>query len=353
VFCCAILNAQPMGFYDPSQLVRDAKQHGVVVRSIDVNASNWDCTLEPLDGARHAVRLGLRMARGLAEKDGQRLVERRFTKPYMSILEPARRADMHPGSLVRLAKSDALRSMNISRRDAAWAIKSLRADTLPLFAEADRCDQAIQPEIKETAVELPPMSGGREVVEDYRSHGLTLRAHPVSFLREELTRRVINPCRDLQNAKDGSRISVAGLVLVRQKPGSAKGVMFITLEDETDIANLIVWPSTFDRLRRTILDAQMLTCRGKVQRADGVIHLIAEHLLDETELLNSVDGPNHNFTLPAGRGDEARHPGGPDPRGDVPIRKVRDIYIPDLHIDTLTVRHGIFGRSAIMNHHRL
>jgi error-prone DNA polymerase len=146
-----------------------------------------------------------------------------------------------------------------------------RFDTLPLFAEADRRDQGIQPEINEVTVELPPMSGGREVVEDYRSHCLTLRAHPLAFLREELTRRAINACRHLQEAKDGSRISVAGLVLVRQKPGSAKGVMFITLEDEADIANLIVWPSTFDRLRRTILGAQMMTCRGKVQRADGVI----------------------------------------------------------------------------------
>ena len=338
VFCCAILNSQPMGFYDPSQLVRDAKQHGVVVRPIDVNASNWDCTLEPLDTECHAVRLGLRMARGLAEKDAQRLAEARKHTPYTSILELARRANMHAGSLVRLAKSDAFRSMGISRRDAAWAIKSLRSDILPLFADADRREQGIQPEIKETPVALPPMTGGREVVEDYRSIGLTLRSHPVSFLREELTRRAISPCKALRTARDGSQISVAGLVLVRQKPGSAKGVMFITLEDETDIANLIVWPSTFDKLRRAILGAQVMTVRGKVQYASGVVHLIVEHLLDETELLNGIGGQNQSFTLPAGRGDEARHPGGPDPRGDVPIKKVRDIYIPDLHIDTLNVK---------------
>jgi error-prone DNA polymerase len=338
VFCCAILNAQPMGFYDPSQLVRDAKQHGVIVRPIDVNASNWDCTLEPLDTERRAVRLGLRLARGLAEKDGQRVANGRKDIPYTNILEFARRASMHPGSLVRLAKSDAFRSMGISRREAAWAIKSLRSDTLPLFAEADRREQGIQPEIKEAPVALPPRTGGREVVEDYRSHGLTLRSHPMAFLRDELTRRAISPCRDLKHAKDGSRISVAGLVLVRQKPGSAKGVMFITLEDETDIANLIVWPSTFDKLRRAILGAQMMTARGKVQCASGVVHLIVEHLLDETELLNGIGGHNQTFTLPAGRSDEARHPGGPDPRGDVPIKKVRDIYIPDLHIDTLNVK---------------
>jgi error-prone DNA polymerase len=338
VFCCAILNAQPMGFYDPSQLVRDARDHGVVVRSIDVNASEWDCTLEPLDDNRRAVRLGLRMTRGLAEVDGKRLADARRDRPYLSILELSRRANLHPGALVRLAKADAFRSLNVSRREAAWAIKSLRADTLPLFAEADRREQGIKPAINEAAVDLPAMTKGREVVEDYRSHGLTLRAHPLAFLRDELARRSVSPCQALQDAKDGSRISVAGLVLVRQKPGSAKGVMFITLEDETDIANLIVWPSVFDRLRRTILGAQMMTCRGRVQRASGVIHVIAEHLTDETELLNSVGGQNEAFTLPAGRGDEARHPGGLDPRGAVPVKKVRDIYIPDLHIDTLSVK---------------
>ncbi|WP_027515685.1 error-prone DNA polymerase [Bradyrhizobium sp. WSM1417] len=338
VFCCAILNAQPMGFYDPSQLVRDARQHGVVVRPIDVNASEWDCTLEPLDDKHRAVRLGLRMVRGLTENDGKRLATGRGATPYASILELSSRAGLGPGALVRLARCDAFQSIHISRREASWAIKSLRSDTLLLFAEADRREQGIQPEIKETAVVLPPMTKGREVVEDYRSHGLTLRAHPMAFLREGLTQNGIRPCRDLQMVKDGSRISVAGLVLVRQKPGSAKGVMFITLEDETDIANLVVWPSLFDRQRRAILGAQMMTCRGRVQCANGVVHLIAEHLTDETELLNSVGGQNEPFILPAGRGDEARHPGGPDPRGEVPIRKVRDIYIPDLHIDTLNVK---------------
>jgi hypothetical protein len=331
--------------YDPSQLVRDARQHGAVVRPIDVNASEWDCTLEPLDATRRAVRLGLRMARGLNENDGKQLAACRGNKPYASILELSRCAHIGPGALVRLAKTDAFCSMDINRREASWAIKSLRSDTLPLFAEADRRQQDIQSEIKETAVALPPTTKGREVVEDYRSHGLTLRAHPLAFLRKELTRRAVSPCRDLKTARDGSRISVAGLVLVRQKPDSAKGVMFITLEDETDIANLIVWPSLFDKLRRTILGAQMMTVRGKVQCANGVVHLIAEHLLDETELLNGIGGSNEAFTLPAGSGDQARHPGGPDPREAVPIRKVRDIYIPDLHIDTLNVKARNFRRS--------
>jgi error-prone DNA polymerase len=338
VFCCAILNAQPMGFYDASQLVRDARQHGVVVLPIDVNASDWDCTLEQLDNKRHAVRLGLRMVRGLTENDGKRLIEARNDAPYTSILELSRRAGLQPGALVRLAKSDAFSSLNVNRREAAWAIKSLRSDTLPLFAEADHREHTIQPEFREPAVELPPMTAGREVVEDYRSNGLTLRAHPLSFLRQELTRRTIAPCQNLRRAQNGSRISVSGLVLVRQRPGSAKGVMFITLEDETDIANLIVWPSLFDKQRKTILGAQMLTCRGYVQCASGVVHVVAEHLIDETELLNSVGGSQEPFNLPAGRGDEARHPNGFDQRETAQIKKVRDIFIPDLHIDTLNVK---------------
>jgi error-prone DNA polymerase len=338
VFCCAILNAQPMGFYDPSQLVRDARQHGVVVRPIDVNASDWDCTLEPLDGERFAVRLGLRMTRGLAENDGSRLVAARAEASFTSILELSRRAALHPGALVRLAKADAFRSMGVGRREAAWAIKALRSDRLPLFEEADRREAAVKSEITEANVELPPRTGGGQVVEDYRSHGLTLRAHPVSFLREQLGQMCISPCRDLRQARNGSRLSVSGLVLVRQRPGSAKGVMFITLEDETDIANLIVWPSLFDKQRRIILGAQMMVCRGRVQCASGVIHLIAEDLIDQTDLLNSVGGRDASFTLPAGRGDQVRHPGGPDPREDVPIKKVRDIYIPDLHIDTLNLK---------------
>jgi error-prone DNA polymerase len=338
VFCCAILNAQPMGFYDSSQLVRDARQHGVIVRPIDINASAWDSTLEPLDDGRLAVRLGFRMTRGLSEKDGMRLVASRENTPFSSILELSRRADLHPGALVRLAKADAFRSLGLNRREAAWTIKSLRQDELPLFEQADRRDSAIRPEINEAVVDLPRMTGGREVVEDYRSHGLTLRAHPLVFLREELTRREISTCVAIKGAKDGSRMSVSGLVLVRQKPGSAKGVMFITLEDETDIANLIVWPSLFDKLRRTILGAQMMVCRGRVQCTSGVTHIIAEHLIDQSDLLNSVGGCNEAFRLPAGRGDQARHPGGPDPREAIPIKKVRDIYIPDLHIDTLSVK---------------
>jgi error-prone DNA polymerase len=158
VFCCAILNAQPMGFYDASQLVRDAKQHGVVVRPIDVNVSDWDSTLEPLDSNRRAVRLGLRMTRGLPENDGKRLVAARGGAAFADILELSRRAQLYPGALVRRAKADAFRSLGLNRREAAWAIKSLRNDRLPLFDEADRREATIKPEIVEQAVDLPHMT---------------------------------------------------------------------------------------------------------------------------------------------------------------------------------------------------
>jgi error-prone DNA polymerase len=339
VFCAAILNAQPMGFYHPAQLVRDARQHGVEIRPIDVNASEWDCTLEPLDSKRHAVRLGLRMTRGLAEKDGQRIVTTR-SQHYLSVLDVSRRAQAPVEALVQLAKADAFGSMGLNRREASWAIKALRNTTLPLFADADRREKQFKPEFTEPSVVLDPMTKGREVVEDYRSHGLTLRAHPLSFLRHELNGAGIAPCAALRTAQNGNRITVSGLVLVRQMPGSAKGVMFVTLEDETDIANLVIWPSLFDKQRKIILGAQMMACRGKVQSVSGVIHVVAEYLIDQTELLNGVGGKDEAFMLPAGRGDEAKHGGsGLDSREPkLPTIKPRDIYVPDLHIDTLKVK---------------
>lgn len=159
--------------------------------------------------------------------------------------------------------------MNLTRRDASWAIKALRNDTLPLFADADRREHQFKLEFTEATVALPAMTKGREVVEDYRSHGLTLRSHPLAFLRVDLTAAGIMPCASLQDAPDGQRVTVAGLVLVRQRPGSAKGVMFITLEDESDIANLIVWPSLFEKQRPIVIGAQMIACRGRVQKATG------------------------------------------------------------------------------------
>jgi error-prone DNA polymerase len=239
---------------------------------------------------------------------------------------------------VRLAKADAFQSLGLSRREASWAIKALKDDELPLFAESDRRAEVIRHELTELPVELPAMQKGREVVEDYRSHGLSLRPHPLAFLRDRLNRMGIIPCADLKNAKNGQRVTVARLVMVRQRPGSAKGVMFITLEDGIDIANLVIWPSLFEKHRPIFLGAQLLVCRGKVQTESGVIHVVAEHVSDRTDLLRQVGGLDEPFTVPTGRGDEAKHGGGPDSRDSTLLRKVRDIFVPDLHIDTLTAK---------------
>ena len=334
VFLCALLNAQPMGFYAPAQLVRDARAHGVEVRPVDVNHSRWNSTLEAVGGDRHAVRLGLRCAKGLANADGARIVAARGERPYRSIPDLWRRAGVASAPLVRLARADAFGSLSLSRREALWAIKALRDDPLPLFAAADAREGQLQPEFDEPAVILDPMTLGQEVVEDYRNKGLSLRRHPLSFLRGDLEARGIAPCAALAQARDRSRITVAGLVLVRQMPGSAKGVMFITLEDETEVANLVIWPSLFERQRRLVLSAGMLGCRGRVQREGQVVHLVAEHLIDHSDLLRTVGMRDEPLPLPRGRGDEASGGGGPDERVPALGRRVQDIFIPDLYVES-------------------
>jgi error-prone DNA polymerase len=340
VFLAAILNAQPMGFYATAQLVRDAREHGVEVRPVDINRSEWDCTLESLNEHTCAVRLGFCMVRGLIRKEAERVVSIRGARPYASVEDLWRRAVVPVSTLYGIAKADGFKGLGLSRREAAWAIKSLRDEALPLFAAADDRDAILRPEITEPAVTLTPMTLGREVVEDYRSKGLSLRAHPLRFLRENLSDRGYVPCSALRDTPDGRRISIAGFVLVRQMPGSAKGVMFITLEDETANANLIVWPSVFERNRRAILGASMVGCRGKVQKANNVIHLIVEQVVDLTADLKQVSGLDLQFPVPAGRGDEARYGGGGlDSRVPKPtIPTPRDIYVPDLHIDRLSVK---------------
>jgi error-prone DNA polymerase len=194
-----------------------------------------------------------------------------------------------------------------------WAIRGLRDEVLPLFAAADE-GRAAQPEIVEPVVSIIPMPAGRNVVEDYSSVGLTLRQHPVAFLRGELQPRGIMPCADLSASRDGQHVIVAGLVLVRQRPGTATGVIFITIEDETGIANLVVWSSLFEKQRRIVLSASMLGCRGRVQREGDVIHMVAEQLEDLSDLLRSVGNRQQPFPVPHGRGDGVTHPNGPDPR---------------------------------------
>jgi error-prone DNA polymerase len=341
VFCASLLNAQPMGFYAPAQIVRDARDHRVEVRPVCINASRWDCTLEPIDDDKFAVRLGFRQVRGLSNKDGAEIVAARADRPFESVDDLWRRADVPVSSLVQLAEADAMNeSLGLARREALWALKALRDEPLELFSAAAQREARTIEEVREPAVSLRPMTSGGEVVEDYRHVGLTLRQHPASFLRADLTSRRIVTCADAMGARDGKWLTTAGLVLVRQKPGSAKGVMFITIEDETGVANLVIWPSLYERQRRIILAAGMIAVQGRIQREGEVVHLVANHLTDLSADLAGVGDRDNSFPLPHGRGDEFHHAShGIDPRSLPPKGpKPRDIYVPDLHIDSIKVK---------------
>ncbi|WP_070157511.1 error-prone DNA polymerase [Sphingobium phenoxybenzoativorans] len=335
-FCASLLNAQPMGFYAPAQIVRDAREHGVEIRPIDVNASRWDCTLEESRGRYKAVRLGLRMARDLSNADAAAIVTARGDRPYTSIEEIQRRAGVGRGALDRIGDADGFGSLGTDRRSGLWAVKGLGSAALPLFAAADERAGKLREEAIEPTVILAEMGEGAEVVEDYRASGLSLRAHPVAFLRDELKARRMITCEQLRTTRDGRWIELAGLVLVRQKPGSAKGVMFITLEDETDVANLVVWTNVFEKNRRTVLSASMMGVRGQVQREGEVIHVIAQRLDDLSGMLASVGRRADVADIyRVSRADIVRNPMAPDPRDreQRPLgRHARDIYIPDLRL---------------------
>ncbi|MGV9010002.1 error-prone DNA polymerase [Brevundimonas sp.] len=333
VFCTALLNAQPMGFYAPAQIVRDAQEHGVEIRPVCLNASRWDCTLEPCDaGSGFAVRLGFRMVKGLANASAARLVAARSDRAFATIDEAWRRAAIPVQDLVRLAEADAFRpDLQLERREALWAIKALRDDPLPLFAATATDEDLPVPEVTEPAPSLRPMSAGRQVVEDYSHTGLTLRDHPVTFLRARLQARHVMTCAEATGMRDRRLTRLAGLVLVRQKPGSAKGVMFITIEDETGVANLVIWPSLYEQQRRIVLSASLLVVDGRVQREGDVVHIVATRLHDGSGLLAAVGESGEAFPLPHGRGDEVHHGSLPDPRGGPPRSlRARDLFIPDL-----------------------
>ncbi len=341
VFCTALLNSQPMGFYAPAQIVQDARAHGIEVRPVCINQSRWDCTLELIERTnRHAVRLGMRLVKGLAVADSARIVAARMNASFETVDDVWRRSHVPTEALVQLAEADAfLPSLKLQRRDAIWAIKALRDEPLPLFAAASEREARAITEQQEPEVALRQMTAGHNVVADYSHVGLTLRDHPIAFLRKELTVRRIVTCAEAMNARDGRWLMTAGLVLVRQKPGSAKGVMFITIEDETGPANLVVWPSLFERRRRIVLGSSMMAINGRVQREGEVAHLVAQQLFDLSGELGELTDRDLDFKLPTGRGDEFAHgsPGSPDSR-DGAAAKPRDIFVPDLHIDTLKVK---------------
>ena len=303
VFCAALLNSQPMGFYAPGQLVRDAREHGVEMRPVDVNLSQWDCTLEkaPFDPSRiaprheemrgtiktcHAMRLGFRQVKGLREDDMKLLVDNRG-EGYASVRDLWLRSGLPRGVIQRLAEADAFRSLGMDRRAALWAARALdeksAAERLPLF---ERPGLALRD--SEPAMPLPAMPAGEHVVRDYRTLSLSLKAHPVSFLRGRLDAARVTPNGRLPALAGGSRLSIAGLVLIRQRPGSAKGVIFMTLEDETGVANAVVWEKVFHRFRPVVMGARLVRITGRLQSASGVIHVVAERIEDLSPWLKDL-----------------------------------------------------------------
>jgi error-prone DNA polymerase len=284
VFACALLNSQPMGFYAPAQIVRDARDHGVEARPADVNISTWDHALEPAADGAMALRLGLRQVKGLREDEADKLVAARGNG-YPDIRTLWQRAGVSVAALEALARADAFASMGLARRDAWWQIRALGPAPLPLFAAAQEPETGPEP-----PVVLPAMADGEAVMADYAALRLTLRQHPLALLRHELTRDGVAPAARLIRLGNGKRVTVAGLVLVRQRPGSAKGVIFVTLEDETGVANVVVWPKIFESFRRRVIGASLLRVTGTVQREGIVIHVVAEHIEDLSDRLAHLAG---------------------------------------------------------------
>lgn len=326
VFCAAILNSQPMGFYAPAQLVRDARDHGVEMRPVDINHSFWDCSLEEGNfdprqiAARHremrnvirsrkSVRLGFRQVKGLSKADMEQLVASRGDG-YLSVRDLWLRSGLGRPVIERLADADAFGSLGITRRDALWAVRALdqggAAEHLPLFEQAEAREKGLELQ-NEPFVQVPAMSPGEAVVEDYRSLSLSLNAHPVQFLRGELQAARVLPAAALQETGNGRMVSVAGLVLVRQRPGSAKGVIFMTVEDETGVANIIVWPKVFAVYRPVVLGARLVEVRGRLQKSEGVIHVIASEVIDRTPFLSRLAHDTQGVTV-LSRADEVKRP---------------------------------------------
>ena len=297
-FTCALLNSQPMGFYAPAQLVRDARDHGVEVRGVSVNHSSWDCTLEPrLDGAL-ALRLGFRQIKGMREEDAAWIAAARGNG-YADVESLWRRAGVHPDTLERLAEADAFATLPLNRRDALWAAKALKAPApLPLFGSDG--EGGIEP-----TVALPQMTLGQEVIEDYLSLRLSLRAHPMELLRPRLPESL--PHDRLATAR--GRITVTGLVITRQRPGTASGVIFLTLEDETGTANIVVWKKVYETFRKAVIAGRLVRVTGRIERDGMVTHLIAERVEDVSHLLATLSRPVMS-DADSGRMDEARHPVG-------------------------------------------
>ena len=306
VFACGILNSQPMGFYAPAQLVRDAQGHGVEVRAVDVNASGWDNSLERKNDGSLALRLGFRQVDGFREEWAGQIVDARAV-PFASVEELARRANLPSRALHLLADADACRSMGLDRRPALWDARRVRQGVLPLFGAAEANELGFEEDAA-----LPPTPMVEHVLTDYQTTRLSLKGHPMAFLRRDFEREGVLSATGVAAAKNGSIVRTAGVVLIRQRPGKGNAI-FITLEDEGGIVNILLWARLFERQRRAVMASRLMLAEGEVQRSkEGVIHLMATHIVDRTAMLDTL-GSDRRFDPDTGRADEVKHP--QPPRG--------------------------------------
>jgi error-prone DNA polymerase len=319
-FAAALLNSQPMGFYAPAQIVRDAREHGVEVLEVDVNRSDWDCTLED-----RALRLGLRQIDGLHREAADKVVARR---PYRTVEELQSCGKVPVHAIQRLAAADAFRSMKLDRRAALWDSRALKqAPDLPLFTFAEERDEGAE----SAPAKLPQMPLAEHVISDYQTVRLSLKAHPMHFLRAHYAGQGFVTAEQLKSLKDGKRLSIAGVVLIRQRPGTSKGVVFITIEDESGVANLVIWPDLFEKQRKIVMGARLMAVRGMVQKDpdSDVIHVVAGRLEDHTSMLSRLSDDSllpNSLEKPDSVGSWGRRPPNRHPRNVEIIPKSRDFH---------------------------
>ncbi|HKX78893.1 MAG TPA: error-prone DNA polymerase [Novosphingobium sp.] len=301
IFACAILNSQPMGFYAPAQLVRDAREHGVEVLPIDVAHSTWDHTLERREDGTLALRLGFRLIDGFREDWAESIDKARSTQFFASIEQIARHAAMPSRALRLLADADALQSLGTGRRDALWEVRRTPVNSLPLFEHANASELG-----READPQLPPLQPWEEVTTDYQTARLSLKGHPMQFLRSVFQAEGVLSCTEIAQAGNGKRAKAAGVVLVRQRPGKGNAI-FVTLEDEGGITNVLIWARLFERYRRPVMASRLMLVEGEVQRSEeGVVHLIASRIIDRTdELSRLMQGAEMTELTPDSQGKPA------------------------------------------------
>ena len=323
IFTCALLNSQPMGFYAPAQLVRDAQEHDVEVRPIDIGSSDWDNSIER-SGTDLTLRLGFRRIDGFREEWGHAIVRARTDDPFASIEQVARRTALPAAALRKLADADAYGSLGKGRREALWDVRRTPSDQLPLFAYADAAELGEEPDPA-----LPVMPLSEEVVADYQITRLSLKAHPVQFLRATLASEGVLSCADTNGLPDGRKVRTAGVVLIRQRPGKGNAV-FITIEDETGVVNALLWARDMERQRRAVMAARLMLIEGEIQRSkEGVVHLMAKRITDRTPMLDRLSD-HDDLTPPMAHADEVNRPQVPNrhshPRNVRVLPKSRDFH---------------------------